>query len=463
MTDEFNKRLEEIVSLCKRRGFIYPSSEIYGGFSSTYDLGPLGALLAENIKNLWRKELVQKRPDVFLLDGAIFCHPKTWEASGHVASFNDPLVEDKLTHIRYRADHLIEEKLGISTSGMKFEEMARLIVEHKLKSPAGNEFTELESFNLMMTAKLGATESGKEEAYLRGETCQIIFLQYKNLVNYARRKMPFGVLQIGKAFRNEVTTKQFVLRTREFNQMEFEFFTRDAEALTWYDYWKEFFLVLLTGGLGIDGSKIRYRKIPKEEMSHYAKEQHDLEILLTGGKWLEISPLNHRGVWDLSRHSEYSGEDLSFFDSETKEKFVPTVLETSFGLERVIYVLLDQAYTEEEVTDSKGNKEKRIVLKFKPSVAPIKAAILPLMKKDGLAERAKEIYGTLSNFWSVEYDESGSIGKRYRRQDEIGTPFCITVDYDTLEKGTVTVRHRDTMTQETILAAELENYLRARI
>ncbi|MBI4215487.1 MAG: glycine--tRNA ligase [Parcubacteria group bacterium] len=456
-------KMDTIVSLCKRRGFIYPSSEIYGGFSSTYDLGPLGALLSENIKNVWRKNLVGKRKDIFLMDGAIFCHPKTWEASGHVASFNDPLVEDKKTHIRYRADHLIEEKLGMDAAKLSFEEMSKIIKEHNLKSPDGNELTELKSFNLLMKAEIGSTVETKEAAYLRGETCQVIFLQYKNLLNYSRGKLPFGVLQIGKAFRNEVTTKQFILRTREFTQMELEYFVRDREAFEYYNYWKQFFMDLLHQELGIAKDKIRYRKIPKEEMSHYAKEQNDLEVQLSDGKWLEISPLNHRGTWDLSRHSQYSGEELSYLDTETKEKFTPTVLETSFGLERALYTLLDLGYHEEEAADANGKPETRVVLKLKPSLAPIKAAVLPLMKKEPLAQKANDVFSRLAGELMVDYDESGSIGKRYRRQDEVGTPYCVTIDFQTVEDDTVTVRERDSMGQERIAARELLEYLMGKL
>ena len=433
-------RSQKIISLAKRRGFVFPSSEIYGGFSSTYDYGPMGAQMLKNIRDMWWKYFVELRSDVVGLDGAIFSHPKTWEASGHVDSFNDPLVEDKVTHIRYRADHLIEENLKIDTAKMSFDEMQKIINDNKIISPDGNELTELKSFNLLVQAELGSTDESKIKAYLRGETCQVIFLQYLNVLQSMRMKIPFGIAQIGKAFRNEVTTKDFIYRTREFEQMELEFFIHPNDGEKWYEYWKQFMLNWCVEELGFPLTKFRYREIPKEEMSHYAKIQSDFEFESSSGKWFELSPLNHRGEWDLSRHQQYSGENFEYRDPETNERFLPNVIEISMGINRILYALLDNAYEED------GD---RVVLKLNEKVAPYQYAVFPLVRnKPEVVGKARMVYDLLVNKgFRVSYDDRGNVGKRYYSQDEIGTPKCITIDYQTLEDDTITVRDRDSMEQ----------------
>lgn len=448
MSDQ--SRTEKIISLCKRRGFVYPSSEIYGGFSSTYDYGPLGAQMLKNIRSLWWKSFVESRTDVVGLDGAIFCHPMTWKASGHVDSFNDPLVEDKKTHVRYRADHLIEDKLDIDTSKLSFDEMQKIIEDNQIKSPEGNDLTELKSFNLMVEAELGSTNESKMKAYLRGETCQIIFLQYLNVLQSMRVKVPFGIAQIGKAFRNEITTKDFIYRTREFEQMEMEYFVNPIEGEKWYEYWKQFMLDFMVEKLGMPREKFRYRPIPKEEMSHYAKIQNDFEFQSSSGKWFELSPMNHRGDWDLSRHQQFSGQNFEYTDQETGEKFIPNVIEISMGINRTLYALLDNAFVEEE---------DRTVLKLDPKVAPYQVAVFPLMRnKEELVNKAKEVFEKLVDAGlRVAWDDRGNVGKRYYSQDEIGTPKCVTVDYTSLEDGTVTIRDRDTKEQIRVKISELVN------
>lgn len=464
--------MDEIVSLCKRRGFIYPSSEIYGGFAATYDYGPIGVLLKNNIKNAWWKLLVQEQDDVVGLDAAIFSHPRTWEASGHVESFTDPLVEDKVTHERLRADHLLEEycdKNQISQkdlgkqylgeekeiSEMTVEEMGIIIEKAAMKSPKGNPLTPPRVFNLLVEAKLGATEETKQTIYLRGETCQAIFLQFQNVMDTTRVKIPFGIAQVGKAFRNEITTKQFVLRTREFEQMEFEYFVHPDQSFEAYDRWEDFFVNrFLVEALGIDTADIRLREIPPAERSHYAKMQKDFEVKLASGKWQEVSPMNHRGDWDLSRHGKYSGHSFEQTD-ENGNKYIPNVIETSFGLDRLLYLILERNYE----TQKLENGDTRNVLHLPYHLSPIKIAVFPLVKnKPHIVEKAKEVYKTLKTKYQCEYDDNGNIGKRYRRQDEIGTPFCVTIDYDTVEKGTVTVRNRDTMKQEQVPVEQLSAF-----
>ena len=444
---------QKIISLCKRRGFVYPSSEIYGGFQATYDYGPLGAQLLKNIKDLWWSFFVTKKSDVFGLDGAIFCHPKTWEASGHISSFNDPLVEDKKTHVRYRADHLIAENLNIDVSKLSFEQMSDLIKKHDIKSPQGNELTDLKSFNLLVQAELGSTEETKQKVYMRGETCQIIFLQYLNILSSMRAKIPFGVAQVGKAFRNEVTTKDFIYRTREFTQMELEYFVNPKEGEKWYEYWQGQMLLWASEYLGLPKDSFRFRPIPDEEKSFYAKIQKDFEFKSASGKWFELSPLNHRGDWDLSTHQKFSGANFVYKDPYTNEEFIPNVIEISMGRDRIFYSILDNAYTE---------MDERIVLKLNKNIAPYKAAIFPLLKnKPELVNTARKIFDDLMQSGiSVDWDDRGNIGKRYLSQDEIGTPSCITIDFQTLEDHTVTLRDRDSTTQIRVEIKDLENILK---
>lgn len=444
--------MDEIISLCKRRGFVYPSSEIYGGFSATYDYGPLGALMLRNLQDIWLKTFIYSEENIYLMDGAIISHPKTWEASGHVQAFNDPLVEDKITHKRYRADKLIEENLHIDTKDITFEGMQKLIKERNLKSSEGHELTEVKRFNLLVEALIGSVEGEKNKAYLRGETCQNIFLQYQNLLDTLHPIVPFGVGQIGKAFRNEITTKQFILRTREFYQMETEYFISPEDKRA-FDDWRDRLTHFFLDVLGLDKNRLRFREIEGQEKSHYAKQQNDVEYQLTSGQWLELTPLNHRGSWDLSRHSQYSGHSLTYKDNETGKEFIPQVIETSIGLDRLFYTMLDSSLLHEE---------KRIVLKLNPNIAPYKAAIFPLVKnKENIVRVANEIYTKLKkSIYPVIFDDNDNIGKRYRRQDEIGTPFCITIDYQTLEDNSVTVRDRDSMSQERIKEKNLVTFLK---
>ncbi|MBU0979160.1 glycine--tRNA ligase [Patescibacteria group bacterium] len=447
---------ESVSAFAKRRGFVFPSSEIYGGFASTYDYGPLGAQMLKNIRDSWWSWFVESRIDVVGLDGAVFCHPKTWEASGHVASFADPLVEDKVTHQRYRADHLIEEALDIKTATLSFEELQTAIDKHQLKSPDGNPLTRLKSFNLLVEARLGSTDQTKASAYLRGETCQNIFLQYLNVLKSQSKQIPFGIGQIGKAFRNEVTTKDFIYRTREFQLMELEYFVNPSEGEKWYEFWREQMLAWVVNELGLPEKKFRFRPIPDQEKSHYAKKQVDFEFQSSSGKWFEISPLNHRGDWDLSRHQQYSGQNMIYLDPHTGEKFMPNVIEISFGLDRLLYTLLDNALTREE---------DRVVLKLSPKMAPYQVAVFPLVKnKPELVTKAEAVRNLLlQSHVRATWDQRGNIGKRYLSQDEIGTPVCVTIDYQTLEDQTATVRDRDTKKQKRVAIDQLVAYFQKMI
>lgn len=451
-----DSNLRQVIELAKRRGFVFQSSEIYGGFPSAYDYGPLGTLLISNIKRIWEREISQKNRNVVLMDSAIIGHPRIWEASGHTEAFNDPLIEDIKTHQRHRADKLLEEQLGLDTSKLSFEEMARIIKERNVRSPEGNPLGELRTFNLMVEALMGSTTDSKESVYLRGETCQGIFVNFKNLVDSARVTVPFGVLQIGKAFRNEITARQFVIRTREFEQMEFEFFFDPEDGKDWYQHWQDRFTEVLDRYMGIPRERIRLRELPREEMSHYAKKQADFEVRLPNGDWLEISPMNDRGDWDLSRHSKYSGVTLDYRDPMSGKRFIPNVIETSFGVGRLLYVLMDSGFCEELVP---GENEKRFVLKLSPHIAPYTCAVLPLSKKPELQAVAERLHADLSDQFNVSYDENASIGKRYRRQDEIGTPWCITVDFDSLKDQAVTIRDRDTMAQERVSLSHVADYI----
>lgn len=455
-----DSNLLKVVELCKRRGFVYPSSEIYGGFASAYDYGPLGTLMANNIKREWTKEISLRTRNVVQMDSAIVSHPRIWEASGHTKAFNDPLVEDKVTHVRYRADKLIEDTLGISTSDMTFEDMQNCIEKHGLRSPVGNPLTELKTFNLLVEAQLGSTRESKESVYLRGETCQGIFVNFNNLVQTGRVSVPFGVLQIGKAFRNEITARQFIVRTREFEQMEFEYFFDPQDGVDWFQHWSEKFLDVLDKRIGLPKDRLRLRMLPQEEMAHYAKRAADIEFNMRNGDWLELSPMNHRGDWDLTRHAEYSGTKMDYFDQKTGRRFTPNIIETSFGVGRMFYTLMDNGFHEEAVP---GEAETRTVLKLHPNIAPYQCAILPLSKKAPLTGIAENLFSDLAGTWGISFDESGSIGKRYRRQDEIGTPFCLTIDHETPGNGNVTIRHRDTMKQDTVSLDQVKSYLGERL
>ena len=452
------KKLEKIISFCKRRGFVYQSSEIYGGFAAVYDYGPYGVELKNNIQNAWWKNMVQDRENIVGLDSAIFMAPKVWEASGHVSGFSDPLAECKKCHTRSRVDHLLEEVDVFADEKMSEEEINKLFKKNKdkIKCPScgSKDFTEAKSFNLLVKSNLGNFTGKLDEdpTYLRGETCQGIYVNFKNVLDSNRVKIPFGIAQVGKAFRNEITARQFIFRTREFEQMEMQYFVRPDEASTEYTSWKQERWDFYVQGLGINEKKLRWHE--HENLVFYAKEAWDIEYEFPFG-FSEIEGIHNRSDYDLIQHSKFSDCDLSYLDQQTKEKYTPWVVETSAGLGRTLFAVLADAYTEEKVGD-----EERVVLKLKPELAPVKVAVFPLMKnKPELVKAAKEIFDNLKSKWVCEFDDNGNVGKRYRRQDEIGTPYCITVDFDTIEKdNTVTVRDRDTMKQERIKVENLEEY-----
>jgi glycyl-tRNA synthetase len=456
--------MEKITSLCKRRGFVYPSSEIYGGMQAIYDYGHYGSLLKNNIRDAWWKAMVQLRDDVVGLDSAIFMHPTTWVASGHVGGFNDPQVDCKKCKSRFRADHILEE-FGINADKAPLDELNgyldKLREEKKLKCAncGSTDLTPAKIFSLMVKSNIGSpTDELKEESvvYLRPETCGGIYLEYKNTIDSLHRKLPFGIAQVGKAFRNEIVARQFIFRTREFEQMEMQYFLHPDMMKEKYEEWKAtrwaWYLEY-----GIEENKIHWYK--HEKLAHYASEAYDIEYnFKTLGGFKEIEGIHARGNWDLSQHSKFSGVELNYFDEKTGEKFIPHIMETSVGLGRLVFMFLDQSYTEEIV-----GEETRVVLKLDKRLAPVKVAILPLSKKEELSVPAKEIWNTLKQNFIVEYDETQSIGKRYRRQDEIGTPYCVTVDFETLSDQAVTVRDRDTMAQERIKISELENYFKEKL
>ena len=451
--------LEKIVSLCKRRGFVFPSSEIYGGFASIYDYGPYGVELENNIKRAWWKTMVQEREDIVGLDAAIFMHPKVWEASGHIAGFADPLIECKNCHSRWRADHLLEDIGVFADEKMSEEEINEIFNQHKdkVKCPRCGErdFTPVRKFNLLVKSNLGNFAGDWTEApvYLRGETCQGIYVDYKSILDSTRVKIPFGIAQIGKAFRNEITARQFIFRTREFEQMEMQYFTHPDEEMREYEKLKEYRWQYYVKQLGIREENLRWKK--HKNLVFYAKEAYDIEYKYPFG-FDELEGVHARGDYDLTQHAKFSGQNLSYRDPKTKEQYIPHIIESSVGVGRTFLALITDAYTEEDI-----DGETRIVLKFKKNVAPIKVAVFPLLKnKPELVDKAKEIFNSLKSEFMCEFDDNGNIGKRYRRQDEIGTPYCITVDFDTIEKdNTVTVRDRDTMKQERIRIEELREFL----
>ena len=441
--------LKQIVSLAKRRGFIFPGSEIYGGFANTYSFGPYGAELKKNVKDLWWKLFVRDRRDMVGLDGPILLHPRAWEASGHVEGFTDAMVDCKQCKGRFRADHLIEEALGRSADGLGLKQMSDLI-HGGVKCPrcGAKEFTDARVFNLMFSTQMSKT-GGEEKAYLRPETAQAIFLDFKNIVDTVRVRIPFGVAQIGKAFRNEITPGNFIFRVVEFEQMEIEYFIRAEEWEKQFDSWLHA-MHLWCEKIGLKKSHIHEKEHPKEQLAHYSKRTVDLVYDFPFGT-SELYGLAYRTDFDLRRHSEYSGHSLEYIDPETKEKYIPHVIEPTFGVERTVLALLCDAYEEEQLEGG----ETRTVLHFAPCIAPVKVALFPLMKKEPLSEKARSVFALLQKHWACEYDESGAIGRRYRRQDELGTPFCITIDFDTLENDTVTVRERDSMKQERVPISQL--------
>ncbi len=449
--------MDKLVALCKNRGFIYPGSEIYGGLANSWDYGPLGVLLKNNIKAAWWKKFVVESEYNVGLDSAILMNPSVWKASGHIGGFSDPLLDCKGCKARHRADTLIEEymkKKGIEENIASWtnEQMESYIAEHKIPCPICGkcDFTPIRKFNLMFKTFQGVTEDSASVVYLRPETAQGIFVNFKNVLRTTRRKVPFGIGQVGKSFRNEITPGNFIFRIREFEQMELEFFCKPGTDLEWFKYWKDFCHNWLLE-LGIKDENLKLRDHDKDELCFYSKATTDFEFLFPFG-WGELWGVADRTDYDLNQHMKESGKDLSYIDPVTNEKYVPYVIEPSLGADRAFLAFLCNAYDEEEI-----DGETRVVLHLHPALAPVKVAILPLQKQ--LVEKADEIFKTLSKKYSCEFDLSGSIGKRYRRQDEIGTPFCVTVDFDSLEDNTVTVRDRDTMSQVRVRVDELDNYL----
>ena len=455
------KTMETIVNLCKSRGFVYPGSEIYGGLSNSWDFGPLGVEFKNNVKKAWWKKFIQESPYNVGLDAAILMNPEVWVATGHVGGFSDPLMDCKDCKTRHRADKLIEDFTGESADGWENEKMLSFIQENHIKCPncGGENFTDIRQFNLMYKTFQGVTEDAKNEIYLRPETAQGIFVNFNSVQRTTRKKLPFGIGQVGKSFRNEITPGNFIFRIREFEQMELEFFCKPDTDLEWFAYWKEFCRNWLFS-LGMTEENLRFRDHRPEELSFYSKATTDVEYLFPFG-WGELWGIADRTDYDLKRHQEHSGKDLTYFDQETGEHYVPYVVEPSLGADRMALAFLCDAY-DEEVVDAEKN-DTRVVLRLHPFLAPFKAAVLPLSKK--LGGKAQEVHQLLSKYFMVDYDESGSIGKRYRRQDEIGTPLCITVDFETVGDGEksadncVTVRDRDSMEQVRIPIDQLVSYV----
>jgi len=449
--------MDKIVAFCKRRGFVYQSSEIYGGIRSSYDYGPLGVELKRNIKDEWWRSMVHAREDVVGLDAAIIMHPRVWEASGHVGGFNDMLVESRTSGRRYRADHLIEGATGRDdVEGLSAEELTEIIqTDERVKDPAdgGRDFAPVRPFNLMFETHSGPVKSPESVAYLRPETAQGIFVNFKNVTQTTRVKVPFGIAQQGKSFRNEITPGNFIFRTREFEQMEMEFFVEPGTDEEWHEYWLEQRWNWYTN-LGIDPENLRMYEHPKDKLSHYSKRTVDIEYDFPFRGWSELEGVANRTDFDLKQHAQFSGENLEYFDQATNERYYPYVIEPAAGPDRIMLACLVDAYNEEEV-----NGEQRTVLKLHPRLAPVKAAVFPLSKKEPVSTVARELYDELKGDYRLFYDDGGSIGRRYRRQDEVGTPYCITVDFDTLDDKQVTIRDRDTLEQERIPLAAVRDRL----
>ena len=450
--------MDTIVSLCKNRGFIYPGSEIYGGLANSWDYGPLGVILKNNIKKAWTKKFITERKNAVGLDSAIIMNPRTWEATGHLSTFADPLIDCKACKTRHRADKLIEnwaKKNGkdICADGMSNNELIKFIDDNGINCPncGKHDFTEIRQFNLMFKTFMGVTEDSTSIVYLRPETAQGIFVDFKNIVRSSRKRVPFGIGQIGKAFRNEITPGNFTFRTREFEQMEYEFFCKPGTDMEWFEYWEDYCEKFLIN-LGIKKENIRLRKHSKEELVFYSKGTTDIEFLYPFG-WGELWGIANRTDYDLNKHQEYSKVDMSYLDPDTNERYIPYVIEPSVGVDRLALAFLCNGYEEEKIDE----KDSRIVLHLHPAIAPFKAAVLPLSKK--LSDKANEVYDLLGKSFMCDYDEAGSIGKRYRREDEIGTPYCITIDFDTLEDNTVTIRDRDTMEQVRVNIDELTKWI----
>lgn len=449
--------MEKIVSLCKRRGFVFPGSEIYGGLANTWDYGPMGTALKKNIQDAWWKFFVESRLDMVGLDAAVLMNPKVWEASGHVTNFNDAMVDCKECKARHRADHLIENAIDdIKVEGLDPADLDKLIEVNEIRCSGcgARDFTKARVFNLLFQTYIGPVAENSTPVYLRGELAQSMFVNFKNILETSRKKLPFGIAQVGKCFRNEITPGNFIFRTIEFDLMEFEWFIREKEWTKWFEYW----LAEMKNWLrfvGIDEKRTRVREHEKDELSHYSKRTADIEYETPFG-WKELYGIAYRTDFDLKQHIEASGEKLEYFDPETNEKFVPHVIEPTFGLTRSVLMVLLSAYDEEEVEG-----EKRVVLRLNKNIAPFKVAVLPLMGK--LNEEAKKVWGQLAPEFATDFDVTGSIGKRYRRQDEIGTPYCVTFDFDSLEDKAVTVRDRDSMEQDRVKIDKLEAHLKKKL
>ncbi|HNW19940.1 MAG TPA: glycine--tRNA ligase [bacterium] len=454
--------LESLVSFCKRRGFVYPSSEIYGGLAAVYDYGPYGVELINNIKQIWWRELVYRYDNISGLDSAIFMNPRVWQASGHVAGFSDPLTECRYCHTRLRVDHLLEGVGAEASDTMSETEINQLFDDyrHLVVCPecGHRDFTQVRHFNLLVHSNLGNfTGNDSNPVYLRGETCQGIYVNYKNILDSTRLRLPFGIAQIGKAFRNEITARQFIFRTREFEQMELQYFVRPTNDLVDFNLWKQRRWDYYINILGIDPANLRWHE--HEKLAFYAKAACDIEYNFPFG-FQEIEGVHARGDYDLTQHQKFSGQELDYYDQAVDQKFIPHIIESSSGVGRVFLMLLNEAYHEEKL----GENDKRVVLKLKPALAPVKVAVFPLLRnKPELIKAAQEVFDQVKMRWRCEFDDNGNVGKRYRRQDEIGTPYCLTVDFDTLEKGTVTVRDRDTMKQTTVQLNELVSYLSSKL
>ena len=456
------KTMDKIVALCKTRGFIFPGSEIYGGLANSWDYGPLGVEFKNNVKRAWWKKFVQQSRYNVGLDSAIIMNPEAWVASGHVGGFSDPLMDCKGCKARHRADKLIEDYAfqngtDDKPAGWSFEEMANYIKEKDIACPicGGKDFADIKKFNLMFKTFIGVTEDNSSTVYLRPETAQGIFVNFNSVQRSTRRKLPFGVAQIGKSFRNEITPGNFIFRVREFEKMELEFFCKPGTDLEWFAYWKDYCHKFLLS-LGMKAENLRLRDHDPDELCFYSKATTDFEFLFPFG-WGELWGVADRTDYDLGQHQQFSGKDMTYFDPETNERYIPYVIEPSLGADRVALAFLVDAYDEETI----GEGDTRVVLHLHPALAPYKAAVLPLSKK--LSEKALEVYDELSKYFAVEFDETGSIGKRYRREDEIGTPFCITYDFETENDGCVTVRDRDTMEQVRIPVSEVKAYIEARL
>lgn len=440
--------MTKIISLCKRRGFVYPSSEIYGGFANVYDLGPMGSLLARNIRELWLKEMVFEREDVYLLDGSILMHPKAWEASGHVQAFTDPLVECNSCHKRFRADQLLDWQVikDNKTGKWKVEKYGSL----KCPECEGELSKDVKEFNLLMETSVGTVKDRKSKTYLKGESCQNIFLDYEQVKETMSPSLPFGMAQIGKAFRNEITLGQYLFRLREFEQMDLEYFVADDQALRWYEYWKEKRIGWYQKRVGLAAENLRWRQHSPEERIFYARDAWDIDFAFPMG-WKELEGVHDRSDYDLKMASKFSGHDLDYFDSKSGKKFIPNIIECSGGLQRTFLAAIVQGYREEVSKDG-----VRVVLSIKPSLSPFKVAVFPLLaNKPDLVKKARNVYENLKKEFMTAWDDIGNIGKRYRRQDEIGTAWCVTIDFQTLKDDSVTVRDRDSMKQERVKVKEL--------